>query len=266
MNEIALTRAFERIGARLKLGDLPSNWWRPIRIDVKVDRRGEIFTIDRRPDADLELTAISIDRPRRHLLLHERGDGRNHKFLCGHDERHWFVAGIPEAAPGVTSVRTAMQALEPHVVARIWSERSARAGERLRRRNSVSVRQGEWFFLSCWDMVVPERHIHRSWPLSRGEGSKPHILEECSREGGQTWFSCPQFPTRISEGEYRKCLRLTPEARNWSWETRVVVPVLYARGRVRHPDHATLHLNTWHRVFVNRETEAHSRAYVTFLD
>ena len=40
---------------------------------------------------------------------------RKDKFLCGHDERHWFVAGVPERAP-VSNVVTAMEALKPDVV------------------------------------------------------------------------------------------------------------------------------------------------------
>jgi len=36
------------------------------------------------------------------------------KFLCGHDERHWFVAAVP--GRGVSNVRTAMEALKPAAV------------------------------------------------------------------------------------------------------------------------------------------------------
>jgi hypothetical protein len=37
-------------------------------------------------------------------------------FLCGHDERRWFVAAIPEAASGVVNVRTVRHALQPTLV------------------------------------------------------------------------------------------------------------------------------------------------------
>jgi hypothetical protein len=264
MNESSLTRAFDRIGARVKLGELPPNWWRPIEINVKVSRRGEIFTIDQDPEAGVELTVISIDRPLRHLLLHDMGRGRSGKFLCGHDERHWFAAGV--RVSGVTSVRTAMQALESSIVAELWAGRSTGAGKRLRRRNPVSIRQGEWFFVRHEHLVVPEWHIHRNWPLQRWERGKSHILEECYRQGQQTIYSCPTYPSGITEKEYVALVEATPCMKYLSWETVVTGPDVYARGRVRHPDHATLHLDTWHRVLVNREHEAYSSAYVTFPD
>jgi hypothetical protein len=37
-------------------------------------------------------------------------------FLCGHDERRWFVGAIPEAASGVVNVRTVRHALQPTLV------------------------------------------------------------------------------------------------------------------------------------------------------
>jgi hypothetical protein len=45
-------------------------------------------------------------------LLLVRGAGEKRKFLCGQDERHWFVAAIPESAP-VGTVRQAKEALKP---------------------------------------------------------------------------------------------------------------------------------------------------------
>ena len=37
------------------------------------------------------------------------------KFLCGHDERHWFVAAVPGRS--VATVRSAMEALKPPGIA-----------------------------------------------------------------------------------------------------------------------------------------------------
>ena len=42
--------------------------------------------------------------------------GEKQKFLCGHDERHWFVAAVPEDARGVTGVVAAKAALQPALV------------------------------------------------------------------------------------------------------------------------------------------------------
>ncbi len=43
-------------------------------------------------------------------------------------------------------------------------------------------------------------------------------------------------------------------------------PELYAKGAVRHPDHATITLRDWHRVLVNTERGARAMRHVAFLD
>ena len=42
---------------------------------------------------------------------------------------------------------------------------------------------------------------------------------------------------------------------------------VFARGGVRHPDHKTIHLDGWHRVYLNRERFApHAAKMIAFLD
>ena len=41
-------------------------------------------------------------------------------------------------------------------------------------------------------------------------------------------------------------------------------PEVYVKGRVKHSDHATLHLNGWHRVYQNTETKAAAMRHVAF--
>jgi hypothetical protein len=41
---------------------------------------------------------------------------------------------------------------------------------------------------------------------------------------------------------------------------------VYARGPVRHRDHATLTLHDWHEVLMNTESETRQMANVAFLD
>ena len=41
---------------------------------------------------------------------------------------------------------------------------------------------------------------------------------------------------------------------------------VYARGAVRHSDHATITLPFWHRVLMNTETQSEAMARVAFLD
>ena len=64
------------------------------------------------PSADAEVEVLDVRRADRHLLLLVREGGEKPKFLCGHDERHWFVAAVPESAP-VGTVRAAKEALKP---------------------------------------------------------------------------------------------------------------------------------------------------------
>jgi hypothetical protein len=43
-------------------------------------------------------------------------------------------------------------------------------------------------------------------------------------------------------------------------------PKVYVRGRVRHPDHATVTLDGWHEVFSNTEHLSKAMGDVVFLD
>ena len=123
MHEV-LERRFAAVGARLSVAQRP--WHGSPLIDVLTDRRGEYFHIAFTGASDeVELEVIDVRPKDRHLLLLARTADEKSKFLCGHDERHWFVAGIPETAP-VGTVRQAKEALKPAEVL------SAQAGKRLR--------------------------------------------------------------------------------------------------------------------------------------
>src|SRR5919204_652997 len=83
-----------------------------VSLDVQADRKGEFFEIVKQPGAEAEIAVLDVQPADRHLLLLVREGKDKSKFLCGHDERHWFVAGIPESAP-VGTVRQAKEALKP---------------------------------------------------------------------------------------------------------------------------------------------------------
>src|SRR5215510_7765273 len=106
MSEV-LERRFAEMGARVSLGERP--WRGQPRIDVRTDAQGEVFTIDfTGAGTEAEVVVVDVQPRDRHLLLLVRdGEGKS-KFLCGHDERHWFVAAVPESARSVTGVKTAM--------------------------------------------------------------------------------------------------------------------------------------------------------------
>ena len=102
-------------GARLKIADGSSRRSRTsgvIALDVQSDRKGEFFEIIRQHGSEAQIAVLDVQPADRHLLLLVRDGKEKSKFLCGHYERHWFVAGIPESAP-VGTVRQAKEALNP---------------------------------------------------------------------------------------------------------------------------------------------------------
>jgi len=121
---IEMETKFEKIGARVKVkklgfGQAKRDWRgftpRPITVDIRRDERGEYFDVRHRSDVTLDV--LDVKRTDRHLLLmvrqpEEGGAEIKSKFLCGHDERSWFVAAIPESA-NARDVQTAKDALKP---------------------------------------------------------------------------------------------------------------------------------------------------------
>jgi hypothetical protein len=129
-----------------------------------------------------------------------------------------------------------------------------------------AIRQGEWFFVPAPEMNEKAQVIHRNEPLSRGGGSKPHICEELMRHSGVSVMVSSYHLTGITESEYNRLIkadpaaRRDPDARRLSWHRLIRDAQAYARGDVRHPDHKTIHLDGWHRVYMNRERFAkHAR-------
>ena len=106
-------------GARLKVNVRPTirrSRFNGFAVDIGRDGHGPFFDVTLGEDAERELEVLDIQPGQRHLLLLVRQpNGRReekHKFLCGHDERDWFAAAVPETS-GVATVRTAMEALKP---------------------------------------------------------------------------------------------------------------------------------------------------------
>ncbi|MGL4422257.1 MAG: hypothetical protein ACRCZF_16425, partial [Gemmataceae bacterium] len=268
MDTTLLNTKFARIGARLKMTERPtrrSQMRGLIALDVQADRQGEFFEIVQPPQAQAELLVLDVQPQDRHLLLLVRDRGEKSKFLCGHDERHWFVAGIPETAP-VGTVRQAKEALKPAEVQHAQASLGLRATAQNRRKNAAFVRQGEWFFLPVKDLVVEEKHILRNEPLSRGNGSKSHWIEFCYRTGGEVVHVCKFHPAGLTELQYQQLVSRNPKSRNWSWHIMRRNAGVFARGRIRHADHATILLHCWHQVLMNTEGRSKAMQHVAFLD
>lgn len=273
MEKRNLQTKFETIGARVKIQPMENDRWRssivPLRIDIGHDKRGEFFDL-RAVDLD-DVAVLDIQPKDRHLLLMVRQPPERpgqpetkDKFLCGHDERHWFVAGVPENA-SVSTVITAKEALKPDLVRHIERGKRGKRTKLHRRKTEAFIRQGEWFFIPSPGIHPKPALVLKNEPLRRGRG-KPHMCEFLYRTGGTTVYVCPQFPNGLTDAERKGLFRMNPLAKTFRWQVMQREPSVFVLGRVSHADHATITLREWHRVAVNTENQSRAMTFVAFLD
>lgn len=276
MNAKAIESKFAELGARLKVREIPSEW-RPwsrrnamqngFAMDIQRDDRGAFFELRYAEELrdSLDVTVMQAVPRRRHLLLLVRQTGKTphlDRFLCGHDERHWFVAAVPG---GASSVAQAMEALKPAAVREAQARGSLNGSQRNRRNNRAFRRQGEWFFIPAPTLKVDSRQVLCNEPIRRG-GGKAHIVQFLYRMGGETVYVTGRHPNGIGEAAYKTLVKENPAIANWGWRRMTRNASVYALGQVRHPDHAVITLPCWHRVLMNTETESRTMAQVAFLD
>jgi hypothetical protein len=264
-----LERAFDHIGARLHVEDVRSANRAGFALDIGHDRHGQFFALR---GAVTDLANVQFDilqsQPNdRHLLLLAKQDTerkvRKDRFLCGHDEREWFVAAVPG---GASTVLQAKEALKPAAVRHMQSRKGLNARQANLRRNAAFRRQGEWFFIPLErPLVLDESLILRRERIARS-GGQAHVVDQVYRTGGETVFVCAKLPRGVTQAQHRKILQNNPKAKSWNWLTMRRNPGVFARGAVRHPDHATIVLHDWHQVLMNTENTAPSMAHVAFLD
>lgn len=240
-----LRRHFSRMGARLCVTEAGERQAAKIRIDIGRDRSGEFFDI--RCQSGVSPEVLDVQPERRHLVLMVRDGNAKNKFLLGRDERHWFAAAVP--GDNVHDVRTAIDNLRP-----------------LEAEGRRAIRQGEWFFVSDRSVSDKGAVIHHNEPLSRGAGSKPHLCEELMRRGGITVMVSSEYPTGINPVRYERLISTDARLRALAWRRMTRDADVYARGAVRHRDHKTIHLDGWHRVYMNRERLARHAPQIAFLD
>ena len=269
----AVEADFRRMGARAAVvmvsnADVRARFggeYPPVRINVLRDHLGPFFQIERR--WSVTVNVAHVDAADRHLLLvadHFRyGPERYSRFLCGHDERAWFVAAIPESA-GATTVQAAKDALKPAEVWQAMREYDVPMDERDERRTHGFVRQGEWFFIPRPLMEVDSPDVLRNEPIRRGDG-QPHWCEMVCRTGGETVMVCAAYPNGLTPAEYQG-LDPLERRRHRDWREMVRDAQVFARGYVRHADHATVYLHEWHQVVMNTETQSAAMRHVAFLD
>ena len=153
MNTQSIESGFALVGARLKVREIPSRWrqgdraWtspKDYALDIQRDGNGEFFEL-RVPTHlrdELDVTVMQSEPKQRHLLLLVRKEGEQpqlDRFLCGHDEREWFVAAVPG---GASSVRQAMDALQPAPVRQALASQRVSPNKRYARKNRAFRRQG----------------------------------------------------------------------------------------------------------------------------
>ena len=238
-----------------------------ILIDVEKDRKGEFFEIrlrdmDDTPDA----IVADVDPKDRHLLLmvkeNEDGGGSLMRFLCGHDERQWYVAGVPG---GASHIKAAKEALMPDEVVNALERNQVKTSHRTKRKNSAFRRQGEWFFVPT-DIKTDPNFIFNNEPISRGAGSTPHIVEFLYREGGVKVYVNPRYPNGLTQEKYDAVIKENPNYKALYWEERTRDAQVYAKGNVKHKDHKTIYLPDWHLVLMNTEPQSAAGRNIAFLD
>lgn len=269
MNANNIESKFAMLGARFNVSVVPAQTGsNDYAVDIQKDRLGQFFEL-RVPETQrhsLDVSVLQTDKRDRHLLLFiRRSEGKAARFLCGHDEREWFVAAVPG---GASSVLQAKEALKPRAIQARQNTFRVPFRLRNRRKNRAFVRQGEWFFapVSRWERgPINEKFVLFNEPLRRGNG-KAHIVAHLYRVGGEVVYTCARHPRALNETQYRKLIQSHLTASSWAWQVQRRNPFVYARGTVRHPDHATIQLPDWHQVLMNTETETDTMRNVAFID
>jgi hypothetical protein len=267
MDKQLLVEKFERMGARVKVTESADRTG--VRIDIQKDRHGEFFDV--RVGREMSADAIDLRARQRHLLLAVREEdprlhvptGSAQRFLCGHDERSWFVAAVPEGR-AASNVDQAMDALKPTAVRQAMAHFELPFSHRHRRKTAAFKRQGEWFFVPV-DGPVPEAgEITRNERLAR-TGGKAHIAEFARRFGGEQVYVNWRTPQAISRWEYQRLVsRDAGAGKNYYQQLRNASVMV--KGRISHPDHKTILLRDWHFVYMNTENQSRAMRSVAFID
>lgn len=170
--------AFAAIGAEVEVVRLGGAF----EIDITRSKNRERFKLTLPSFRTVETEVLDIRPKLRHLVLDVWSpdspvEGR---YLCGHDERHWFTAMVPNV--GTSTVNSAMESLKPLEVRRAQKKAGVKHRKH-RRKTAAYVRQGEWFFLPRPMMHVGEK-AEAKGQLVRAAGGKPHRVDWVYRPPG----------------------------------------------------------------------------------
>jgi hypothetical protein len=143
MKSESIANQFVRMGARFRVvrpDDLP-RWRRraDYALDIATDKQGQVFQmqLSAEREAQLDVHVLQCRRHERHLLLLVKTPEAKDRFLCGHDEREWFVAAVPGGASSVVQAKIALQPGGARVAA---DSASLNLRQRTRRHNRAFIR------------------------------------------------------------------------------------------------------------------------------
>jgi hypothetical protein len=180
-----------------------------------VQKKGTEEWLKERPDCFIKGGTIYAKRT--------TPEGKRH-ILLGLDERQLFMAQLPRAC---TTVRQAHESLKAPILTTADGKQRGK-----------TIRQGEWFFLNC----TPEEEktireglrrntlfMKKSIGIGEATGTrqgKPHVADEV------VTMPAPKL-------EHGFSTRGRPD--------------VFIRGKVKHPDHATVSFSSWRKVIRNNE-------------
>jgi len=267
MSTTLLEKKFSEMGARVKLRPIEQRTARgldgKVFLDVKRDSEGEYFDIQTSDLSDLSI--VDVQKKDRHLLLMGRDENKKPlKFLCGHDERHWFCAAVPGSP---NTVFQAKEKLKPAELRNLEAGniKSKNVHKRVRKLMDGRrvLRQGEFMFIPQPNFKIDEKNpltiIHKNERLS--QRGNPHIAQYLYRVGGtNVYVRGSQVLTLEAYNRLSKNDKI-----GWRSANQDAIP--YVKGKVSHPEHTTIYLgDVWHKVVVNTESQAPGGKAVKFVD
>ena len=100
----------------------------------------------------------------------------------------------------------------------------------------------------------------------RRRSSTSVTFAPASDAGGEAVYVSNQYPNGLTAREYQVLISRRPELRHIGWVIQRRNPRVFVRGKVRHPDHKTIVLDSWRLVLMNTETQSAAMRHVAFLD
>ncbi len=116
MNINQLESQFSAMGARFKSQVVERHGWvgNDYVIDIQRDRHGPFFELRlfRSLESQMDVSVLQVCPRERHLLLlvrRQQPERTLDRFLCGHDEREWFVAAVPGRVSSVAQAKESLK-------------------------------------------------------------------------------------------------------------------------------------------------------------